>query len=817
MRLQHIIRRLLRAPLFTGVIVATLALGIGANTAIFSVIEGVLIKPLPYPNPQELIGVWHSATGINIPLINIAPSLYFTYREQSRTFSDIGAWQGYGATVTGLGDPHRVDCISVTSGLLPVLGVQPILGRWFSSTDGSPGSPDTVMLTYGYWQSRFGGAPSVIGRRIVVDGTAREIIGVMPASFRFLDLKPGLITPLVFERNKVTLGNFSYQGIARLKPGVTLSQASADVARMLPLSFASFPPPPGFNVKMFEEAQFAPKLRPLKQDLIGDAGKVLWVVMGTLGLLLLIACANVANLLLVRADAREHELAIRAALGAGWAQVARELMLESVVLGLLGGIAAVGLAWGALRLLVATAPAYLPRIEEISIDTPVLLFTLAISLLAGLLFGAIPVIKYAGPHLTSRLRGGGRTSSQSRDRHRTRSILAGVQIALATVLLIASGLMIRTFRGLTNVAPGFTHAEQVQTLRISIPQAQVKDPAAVVRMQQDIMDKIAAIPGVTSAAFASVVPMDGGGWTDPIFAEDHVYSESQVPPLRRFKFASPGLTKTMGGSLVAGRDLTWTDSFEKRPVALVSENVARELWRDPASAIGKRIRESGKSPWREVVGVVSDERDDGVDQKATSIIIFPALMDNFEGNLIQAPRSVAYVVRSGRTGTESFMREIRHAVWSVNANLPLAEVRTLQEIYSKSLSRTSFALSMLGIAGGMALLLGMVGIYGVLSYSVAQRTREIGIRMALGATRGGLTGIFLRHGLLLAAGGIACGLAAAFGLMRLIGALLFAVSPVDPLTYAAVAIALAAATLLASCLPAWRAAAIDPMDALRAD
>ena len=413
---KHVLRRLVRSPLFTGMTLLTLAIGIGANTAIFSVIEGVLPKPLPYPHPEELVGLWHTAMGLNIPELNMSPSLYFTYREEGRTFQDVGVWQGDSVSVTGLAEPEQVDALNVSEAVLPILGIKPLLGRTFSHKDDTAGSPETVMLAYGYWQSRFGGDASVIGRRIMVDGAAKEVIGVLPQSFRFLDRKPSLVTPFQFDRPKVTLGNFSYQGVARLKPGVTLAQADADVARMLPIDNRRFPPPPGFSAKMFEDARIGPNVRPFKKDLVGDIGNVLWVLMGTIGMVLLIACANVANLLLVRAEGRQQELAIRAALGAGSGQIARELLLESVTLGLMGGALGLGLAYGALKFLVKMGPASLPRLDDIEIDLNVLLFTLAISLVAGVLFGLIPVFKYAGPQLAGTLRGGGRTLSQSRER-----------------------------------------------------------------------------------------------------------------------------------------------------------------------------------------------------------------------------------------------------------------------------------------------------------------------------------------------------------------------------------------------------------------
>jgi predicted permease len=820
MRLRQVLRRLVKMPLFTSVAVLTLAIGIGANTAIFSVIEGVLLKPLPYPRADELVVIDHTAPGVNLDRAGAAPFQYFTYREDGRVFQDVGLWSGGTMTVTGLAEPEEVATLFVTDGVLPILGVAPQVGRLFSKSDDTPDTPDTVILTNGYWRSKFGGDPSAVGRTLMVNGRPREIIGVLPAAFRFLDRQVSLFLPQRFDRSKVFLGNFSYTALARLKPGASIPDANADVGRMIPISLHRFPPFAGLNVKMFEEARITPLVRSLQADLVGDVRTVLWVLMGTIGMVLLIACANVANLLLVRAESRQQELAVRAALGAGAGDIARELLLESLALAVVGGIVGLGLAVGALRLLVALSPGNLPRLDEIAIDGRVLLFTFALSIVAGLLFGAIPVFKYAGPQLASALRGGGRSASASRERHRARNTLVVAQVALALVLLVSAGLMIRTFGALRSVSPGFTDPDRVQTLRISIPATQVKDETAVVRMHQAIMDRIAAIPGVASVALTSFVPMSGQTWHDPLYAQDHVYSESQVPPIRLFKFVTPGFAHTMGASIAAGRDFAWEDLYDRRPVAMLSETLARELWSSPAAAIGKQVRPYLKGPWREVVGVVSDMRDDGVHEKAPAAAYWPMLMTGFDptpNDTAFVQRSMAYAIRGSRTGSMGFITEVRQAVWSVNPNLPLANVRTLREVYDRSLARTSFTLVMLATAGTMALLLGIAGIYGVISYSVSQRTREIGIRVALGARSEEVTRMFVRHGVALAVVGIAIGLGAAAGLMRVMSSLLFHVSPADPLTYAAVAGTLIAATAAASYVPALRATTIDPVEALRAE
>jgi predicted permease len=800
--------------MFTLIAAVTLGVGIGANSAIFSVINGILLKPLPYQHPDELIDLNHTAPGVNFPDADPAPFLYFTYREQGRSFQSLGLYGVDSRTVTGLAEPEEAQCLHVTAEVLPMLGVKPALGRWFSEKDDAPGSPPTAVLMHGWWQARFGGDRSVIGRQVVVNGVSHQVIGVMPADFRFLDLDAAMVLPLQFDRNKAFLGQFEYPGIARLKPGVTIEQASADITRMIPIALHSFPPQPGLTVKVFEDVRLAPKLQYLKQNLVGDVGRTLWVLMGTLGAVLLIACANVANLLLVRAEGRRHELAIRSALGARWPDIARDLLTESVALGLLGGALGLGIAYGAVRVLIAMAPAHLPRLNEISIDPAVILFTLATALVTGVLFGMIPVIKYAGPQIATALRGGGRTSSQSRERRRAGSILVVVQVALALILMVAAGLMIRTFQVLRHVDPGFDPKDAL-TLRITIPPAQVKDPDAVMQLEQGILENIRAIPGVAAAGITTVIPTDPSTGSDQVYARDKTYQS--VPPLRRLKFVSPGLLATMGNRLIAGRDFAWTDTLERRPVAMISESLARELWQDPRIAIGKQITANPKDTWREVIGVVGDEREDGVQQKAPAVAYYPLRMDHFEGEASVVLRTVSYIVRSKRVGSPSLLADVQHAVWAANASLPLGNVRTLEEIYDKSLARTSFTLVMLAIAGAMALLIGLVGIYGVISYSVSQRTREIGIRMALGARQAELTRLFLANAFLLVMIGVGCGLAGAVAMTRALKSLLFDVSPLDPLTYAAVSIGLIGAALIASYVPALRATAVDPLDALRAD
>jgi predicted permease len=820
--LKLVFRRLRKSPGFAATVLLTLAIGIGANTAVFSVLNSVLFKPLPYPEAEQLVALHLIAPGAAGLAdfsngLRLSPSMYFTFAEQNRTFQSLGVWIAGVANVTGLAQPHEVHTASITDGVLQTLRVPPLLGRWLLPGEQNPHGQKAVMLSYGYWQRRFGGDPSVIGRSIEVDSQPRQIVGVMPQGFRLVNADFDLLVPLAFDRNQQTLAGFGFQGVARLKPGVPITQANADVARMLPIWMDSWSNGPGINSHFYEIWRITPALHPLKEEVIGSVGNVLWLVMGTIGVVMLIACTNVANLLLVRADARQQELAVRAALGAGRARIAWELLLESLCLGLLGGVLGVGIAYEGLRLLAAIGPANLPRLGEISLDVRSLGFTLGLSVLSGLLFGSIPALRYARARTSAALRGAGRTASLSRERQHSRDLLVVAQVAMALVLLVSAMLMIRTFEALRHVEPGFTQPEHLQTMRTSIPASLVADPQQVVRIQNSIADKLAAIPGVRSVGFASAAPMEGieSNW-DEIYFEGK--SMGEVTPLRMFKNVSPDYFRTSGSRLIAGRELTWTEVYGQRPVAIISENLARESFGTPSAALGKRLREFPDMPWHEVVGVVEDVRENGVQDKAPAIVYWPSMMAGIYGpHSFDAARTVTFVVRSDRAGTEGLLGEMRQAVWSVNASLPLASVRTMQEIYSQSLARTSFTLVMLGIAGTMAFVLGIIGIYGVISYAVLQRTREIGIRLALGEQKGRLRWMFIRSALALTGIGIAIGLTAAAGLMRLMKSLLFGVSPLDPFTYVSVLIVLAASAVLASYLPARRAAAVNPVEALRAE
>jgi len=813
MDVRYGLRMLRKNRVFTVIGLLTIAIGIGANTAVFSVVNGVLLKPLNYPRAEELVSLRQMAPGAPglsdfVNGLRLSASMYFTYAEQNRAFQSLGVWISGTANVTGRAEPEQVRTANVSQGVLEALEVPPEIGRWLSPSDQIPRGAERVMLSHGYWQRRFGGDRSVLGRDLMVDSRPRQIVGVMPPGFRIGDSDFDLIVPLAFDRGKLILAGFGFNGIARLKSGVTIAEANADMARMLPIWMGSWSNGPGTNPHFYENWKITPSLRPLKQEVIGNVGDVLWAVMGTIGLVMLIACANVANLFLVKIEARQQELAVRAALGAGWERIVRGLLVESVMLGLMAGMLGIGLAYGGVQLLLSMGPANLPRLREISLDLRTLGFTLFLSLLSGLLFGLIPALKYVGPHTALAVQSTERTASVSRERHRTRNLLVLGQVAMALVLLVSAGLMIRTFQELRTVEPGFTDAQHLQLMRISIPNSLVAEPERVTRIQNEIAERLRAIPGVQSVGFASEMPMEGlaPDW-DEIYAEDKVYSDGQIQPLRLFKFVSPGFFRATGTQMIAGREPTWTEVYGMRPVVMVSENLARELWGSPSAAIGRRLRDRRRTQWHEVIGVVEDVHEEGVQQKAPETVYWSGPADSM--------RTVTFAVRSERSGAQSFLNEIHQAVWSVNSNLALASVRTMQEVYDESLARTSFTLVMLGIAGAMALVLGIIGIYGVISYMVSQRRREIGIRLALGAQRGDVLRMVLRQGAELALVGVAIGIGAAFGLTRLLTGLLFGVTAHDPITFVAVATLLVSVALVACYLPARRAMLINPMVALR--
>jgi putative ABC transport system permease protein len=810
--MRHALRLIRTRPGFSAAAVLSLALGIAANTAIFSVLNGVLIRPLPYPEPDALVAVFNTVViqGQRIENAGLSPGMFAACRQGSRAFERFGVWSSGAATVTGTADAEQVVSVTATQGVLPALGVPAHLGRWFSNEDDTPGTPQTAILSHAYWQRRFGADPEVVGRTIVIDFIPRQVIGVMPRGFRFVNLSPDVFLPQRFPLSGLRPDVFSYNGIARLQPGATLAFANQDTARV----WKTWGDTERVG-KMLAELAVTPDVRPLKEDVVGDVGTALKVLMGALGLVLLLVCANVANLVLVRAQARRQEFAIRAALGAGWGRIARVVLVESLTLGILGGILGLVLAHVGLRLLVAQGPSSLPRLEEISLDRAALAFVMACSLGSSVLFGLAAVFKCGIPGRMETARGATPGAGQLRGQN----ALVVTQVALALVLLVASGLMVRTFLALQAVEPGFTQPERIQMVRLSIPEALTPEPERVVRMQAQILERLAALPGVRAAGFASGLPLELEYRNGLSVSVEGKTPLDQRGPNRVIKNISPGLLAAQGTRLVAGRDFTWEDVFGQRQVAAVSESLARETWGQPGAALGRRIRMGRDGPWTEVVGVVEDVSADGVHRPAPATVYLRVgvVQPVGPGGSATVRRSMTFAIRSEHAGTPAFLRDLTAAIHAVNPNLPLAKVRTLDDVYRLSIARTSFTLVLLGIAGAMALTLAIIGVYGVLAYAVAQRRREVSIRVALGADPGMVKRLFVRQGLILASVGSAIGLASAAGLSRWISSLLFEVTPLDPLTYAVSGTIILAAAAVASYVPARAAASVNPIETLTGD
>ena len=794
---RHALRRLRRTPGFTAASLLTLALGIGASTAIFSVVHGVLLKPLPFDGAERLVSLTHRSAGPGTSIWNQGPATWFAALDHQRVFEAIGAWEANDVSITGAGDPEQVEALAMTHAVLPILRVQPMLGRSFVPGDDEPGAPLRVMLTHGYWQRRFGGEDDVLGRSLRIDGQPAEVIGVLPSTFRFLREKPQIVMPLRVDRADAFGLEFDFHALGRLEPDVTLAEANADMARWIALL-----------PDVFDRMALQPDVRPLVEHVVGDIGDVLWILLAAVGLVLIIACANTTNLFLVRVEGRQREFAMRTALGASTARIARTVFSESMLLAAGAGLVGLALAGWAISVLRRLAPTDLPRVDEIGLDPAVVIVAALISLTSGFAFGLVAVLRI-GRSAGAVLEENGRAVTDGPRRQHTRNVLVVSQVALALVLLIVSGLMVRTVVALRQVHPGFVDPEAVQTFRLDLPPSVAGDGSEFGRLHERIAERLEQVPGVASVGLASSITMDGDDNTNPIHVEDTPVPD---PPLRRFKTVGPGYVETMGNRIVAGRSITWDDIHHMRPVLVVSEAFAREHWGSPERAIGARARgPSGDAPWRQIVGVTGDERDDGLHRPATPIVYWPLVNDTY------GRRSIAYAVRSDRAGTRELLRQLQEAVWEIDPELPFGAVQTLDEIQSRSMARSSFAMIMMAIAASVGLMLGIVGIYGVMTYAVAHRTREIGLRMALGAQVADVRNVFVRRGLLLTAVGLALGAVIALVLTQLVSALLFGVSPVDPMTWMLAAVVLGAVAFVATAVPAQRVARIDPMLALRAD
>jgi predicted permease len=821
-RLSYAWRSLRRAPLFSVTVVLALTLGIGSAAAIFAIVNAVLLRPLPYGHPDRLVGAWHDLPPISLLHANQTAGTYRTYKKFATTIAGIGLYNDGSANVTdpdGRADPERMTTASVTAEVIPLLEVSPILGRTFSDAEDAPKGPNVALISEGLWRSRFGGTRDVIGKRLVVAGRSTEIIGVMPARFRFPSASTQLWLPQQIDPNAQYPGGFNHTGIARLKPGVTIEAAQRDFANVLPRIVDVSPMlAPGITTRvLLDQAKPVPKLIPMRDDVVGDIARTLWIVAATAGLVLLVTCANVANLLLVRADARHRELSVRAALGAGRARIMTHFFTESAVLAAISSMLGIAVAYAAIRLLVAAGPAEIPRLAEVHVDATVVVFTLVVAALVAVACSAIPAIRFMRGDSLSGLRDGGRAGTAGSHRQRARSALVAAQMAFALVVLAASGLLLRSFQRLHAVRPGFT-PDGVATLWLALPASRYANDTSVVRFYLQLTERTAQLPGITAVGISSRVPLQANGINqDPFYVEGDAGSVTKIPPLEIFSAVDAGYFKALGIPLLAGRMFDRIDR-QLGDEAIISSETSIRFFHDSTgrAAIGKRFRELPSGDWNTVIGVVGSVRDTSLQAGPTRAVYYPQSVGK-DTTVRDAPaRTMALVART--TGDVAVTtREIQRLVRELDPTLPTFRVTSLRDVTEASIARLSFTMTVLGVAAAVTLILGVVGLYGVIAYVVTLRTRELGVRIALGAQPRAVATMVTRQGLVLSGVGIAIGLGLIVIVARFLRSFLYEVAPTDPVTLAGAAGTLIVFALLASWMPARRAARVDPTEALRAD
>jgi putative ABC transport system permease protein len=802
-------RGLLRAPGFTALCVLTLAVGIGADTAVFSLVDTALLRPLPYPRADRLVWIGHTVPGLNLPEVGMSDGTYAVYRAHQHTFSGIALYRAGEVNLAGADTPRRIPAASATASLFAVLGVRPRLGRAFVAAEEQPGGPAVVLLGDGLWRE-LGSDPRMVGRVLKIDGVPTEVVGVMPRGFAFPNLDTALWVPRHLDPLRTSVALLNDDGLGRLAPGTTREAAAADLAR-LARGLDGWVPTAA--AKTLIAGGFAPLVRSLRDQQVGDVGAVLWLLFGAVGSILAIACANVANLLIVRGEGRQREFAVQAALGASRRVVWSGMLAESLLLGLAAGAAGVALAWGGLRLLAVLRPPTLSRFAPPALDGGALAFAVALSLLTSLFFGLVPAWR-AGRRLElgAELKAGGRAMTAARGRHRLRRALVGLQMALAVVLLTAAGLMLKSFRRLAEVDPGFD-PKNVLTLELALPAADYPDDLAAARFLAAALARIAALPGVAVAGATSMLPLQTTAVVAHAF-EDFPRSPQALPPLIIYQYVSEDYFRAMGIPLRAGRALERADAEQRTGAVVVSEALARHYW-PHASPLGRRLRlERGYKPgdpWYTIVGVAGNIRQRALTETEAEEAVYYPLLAMKPGAWVA--RVMTLTLRT-RVPPETLAPAVRREIGKLAPELPVANVRPLDDLLHEARSRIEFSALMVLLATAVALALGAVGLYGFVSYLVSLRTPEIGIRMAMGADGAKIRWMVLREALATTAFGLAVGLAAAVAMSRWMATLLFAVSPLDPLAFSAAPLVLVLAMLFASYLPADRAARIEPRIAL---
>ena len=801
--LRFAIRQMGKRPGFSAVVVLTMALGIGANAAIFSVLDAVLLRPLPYSHPERLVKVWSRFTGIGLPNDQNAVSApeFRDYQQLNRSFDELAAMASGSANLGVKGSPQRVQGAGVSPGLFPMLGAKPLLGRTFLPEEAQPGRDHEALLSYGLWRRVFGADPSAVGRTIDIDGVPTTVVGVMPAGFDYPN-ESEIWEPLSFSPDDLSensRGSHGMEVLGRIKPGLSMEQVQGDmdrVGRTMIEQHRSYP---------YEKYGFGVILHPLLAETVGDVKTFLVVLMAAVGLVLLIACANIANLLLVRSAERQQEMETRMALGASGWRLSRQLLTESVVLAFVGGVVGLAITPLVLRGLLAIASKSLPRTVETGVDGRVLALTALVSLATGVLFGLAPALQSAGKRRFDGLKGG--RSTEGRRPKRLRSALVICETAVSLLLVVGAGLLLRSFARILRVDPGF-RPETVLTLRVALPDAVYSKPEQVRGFYRDLVERVQRLPGVEAAGAVSALPLSGQGGSGTTTIDTQSVPLEDSTPEADQRVVTPDYFKAMGIELVRGRYFQESDADGKPLVAIVDESLAQTFWRNQ-DPIGKRLRIGGlksNAPWNTVVGVVRHVRNRTLEARSRVEVYWP---EN------QTPRSAMTLAVQTSANPMNLVPTIQREVSAIDPDLPVFRVRTMIEVMGDSLQRRRLALTLLAGFAGLALLLAAVGIYGVTSFGVAQRQREIGLRMALGANRGQVMGMMIRSGMGTIAVGLAVGVVLALSLTRLMAGLLFAVRTYDPLALVGAGLLMTSAAFFAILIPALRATRVNPMEALR--
>jgi predicted permease len=811
------LRGLRKQPRFTVVAALTLALGIGSVTAIFSVVNAVLLRPLPYPNADRLVNIWSNAIGLDLPQFPLSPDIYYFFRGQTQSFEHMAIFDNRDANFTDQAKPESVPGRRTSWTYFDTFGIVPERGQTYGAVHDVEGAPLVVVISHRLWQRRFGSEPSAVGRGVEINGQPATILGVLPSK---LDENgsPDVWMPMRFNAAQPPMGTFGFNVAARLKPGVPAATAEAEfvplVTRLLDGGITAA------NYRAFmSNGKYRVLVHSAREDLIGDLRRPLWILFGTVGFVLLIACANVANLFLIRAEGRQRELAVRAALGATRRSLVRKQLIESLVLATLGGALGVAATAVALPALIRLAPETIPRLDSVRIDPMVLLVAAAATALAALTFGIVPAVRYTRSTVTGALRHGSRGATADKARHRGRRTLVVVQTALTLVLLVGSGLLMRSFSRMLNADLGFAPAN-VLTFRVELPRSAYADTPRVIDFNTRLLEKLASLPGVEAAGASSRLPMAGSAPGTAFEIDGRPTPAGQLPPIIHYKHTAPGYVEALGLKVLSGRTFDRRDLVDGSREVLINKAMADKMW-PGVDPVGKRFGQASDqnnqnaSPhgnWYTVAGVVGSELQDGFRRTPPMLVYFP-LGAPYDGG--GNTRILRYVVRGPNALNAT--AGIRSAVAAIDHRLPIAVVQSMDEIVADSIVEFTFTMLRLGIAAAMALVLGTIGLYGVLSYTVTLRVREIGVRLALGAQPARVMGGIVWQGIVMASLGLAVGIGGAYGLTRFLGELLFDTPPLDVATFAAMSGALFVVAVLASYLPARRAASVSPLESLRAE